>query len=86
MEVTEIILAKASRKNPGDFCQMFVISKKKTIPYKNLHKVSSLAYGFLFFVISISELTLLASYINNAIRNRYRTGLFVQKRPFQGKW
>ncbi len=38
---------------------MFVISKKKTIGtlgygFKNLQKIYSLAYGFLFFVISIS--------------------------------
>jgi hypothetical protein len=45
------------QKSP-DFCQMFVISKKKAIPkghgYKNLLKIYTLAYGFLFFVISIS--------------------------------
>jgi hypothetical protein len=41
-----------------DFCQMFVISKKKTDPkdmdLKNLQKIYRLAYGFLFFVIFIS--------------------------------
>jgi hypothetical protein len=33
---------------------MFVISKKKTIPKGMDLKIYSLAYGFLFFVISIS--------------------------------
>jgi hypothetical protein len=53
----------ANQKKSCDFCQMFVISKK-TIPYarvwilKSLRKSlpGSLAYGFLFFVISISGL------------------------------
>jgi hypothetical protein len=36
---------------------MFVISKKKIIPKGMDLKIYSLAYGFLFFVISISEIT-----------------------------
>ncbi len=39
-----------------DFFQKFVISKKKPIPKGmdlKIYKIYSLAYGFLFFVISI---------------------------------
>jgi hypothetical protein len=56
-------VSKISRKKSGNnksrhFCQMFVISKRIPYPgygFKNVKKVYSLAYGFLFFVISIPE-------------------------------
>jgi hypothetical protein len=57
--ILKISRNKSVNQKSRDFCQMFVISKKEnhTLGYrfKNLQKIYSLSYGFLFFVISISE-------------------------------
>ncbi len=45
---------KSVNQKYRDFCQMFVIYKKKFIPQGMDLKIYRLAYGFLFFVISIS--------------------------------
>jgi hypothetical protein len=49
---------KTAYRNSQNFCHMFVISKKKTIPWGMDSKIyrNFIAYGFLFFVISISAL------------------------------
>ncbi len=48
-------MKKSVNQKPGDFCQMFVISKKDhTLRYEFKNVQKSVAYGFLLFVISIS--------------------------------
>jgi hypothetical protein len=48
-------------KNLGTFAKCLRFPKKKIIPwgmgFKNLSKIYSLDYGFLLFVISISDLS-----------------------------
>ncbi len=57
--ILKISRKKSENQKSRDFCHMFVIFKQKTIHFgyrfKNLQKIYSLANGFLFFVISISE-------------------------------
>ncbi len=43
----------SANQKSSEFHQMFVISEKKTIPIKKSAENDSLAYRFLFFVISI---------------------------------
>jgi hypothetical protein len=68
------IKKKSANQKSRDFCQMFVISKMKTIPlrygFKNLQEIYSLAYGFLFCVISISGY----SCVSSSILYRENTG------------
>jgi hypothetical protein len=50
---------KSTNQKSRDFCQIFVISNKifrLGYGFKNLKKIYRLAHGFLFFVISISNL------------------------------
>jgi hypothetical protein len=72
-------ILKISRKTKlnqksRDFCQMFVISKrkartlgKKSIGFKNLWKIYSLTYGFSFFVISISGHVVINGYYTKTV-------------------
>ncbi len=46
---------KSENQKSRDFSQIFVISNSLGLGFKNLWKIYRLAYGFLFFVISLSE-------------------------------